>query len=82
MVTDISKKIETDFKKNKTNSKHIERRGGYRENGGRDRIDPSGRVVTVSFCLTPTENKIFREKLSQSNLSISAFMRKLIFENT
>lgn len=54
-------------------------RGGSRENSGRPRKDQKGTSVTVSFCLTPTENQIFREKVRESTLSVSEYIRSKLF---
>lgn len=58
---------------------HKDGRGGPRENSGRPRKDQKGTSVTVSFCLTPTENELFRNKVEESGLSVSSYIRNLIF---
>ena len=59
---------------------HKDGRGGARENAGRPRKDKKGKSVTISFCLTPTELELFREKLAKSGLSVSSYIRKCIFD--
>lgn len=78
MNIEIDNSEPSEGKKLNTN-KFTETRGGYRENSGRPLRDEKGKSVTVSFCLTPTENKLFREKLKESTLSVSEYIRSKLF---